>query len=1396
MRKFTKLKALAMSAMMILGTTTAFGQPGGGPGGNPGGNPGGYNPGARAWNVDLKTAQKPILYAADGNDVLPGFPGNSFKSGVYFRGFTEDNNNPYYPEKTSKPTSNPTETVVWTSGDSLGVFLGDKQRGEILFDLSTKYLTDVNTLSFVLNSDNFGVAATTTAEWYARVSVYNLNGNLVRQSDLFVGGNNNNAVFTTRNPIFSTRDGGPKTIYLFDLVKDDLTDITQFNETGLSNKLIRIELYSDYVEFEGTESGSKSHFAPALVVSNFQMNFAEPGLELTASKTSFNAGMGRTSCDNGTLTMKAMNIQFPGGTKVQDAFVYTYPTSNYGDILYTRDNFELKNAAATVTGTYDFQPDSIGTYSGKFQLTSKASDPLSPIRLSASTATVSGNSIPHVEFDEGHVYFNKNFLTKKLGISGYNIPAGVDLDFSAYEKRTTDQEWYEYGDIDVDEVFNISSCGKIEGSDGDPYLNLTLAQWTNDITRAEAWQIRIRKSYRVENAFPNSERTSYNGVRIYPYPTAIAAARIGALWLTYEGVNFDGTEGRFEADNVFFAPYDKRDPLDNTRRVSRVKTYMLHGSELKPSGDDGIAIIKITIQNLNLDYSNPNDDDNQEFRFKLNESDPWINNNTDTLTLSIDTYDDALMKKFREEGLPIYVQFVPNKAGFENPELAEEKYWQPDTYELQAWVVEAIDENSVMDDECGCYYNYVRVVAGLYGDTRANLWSNINNLSYIEEMHNSWRPAFGNMFPELVYPEFQKYYGKAYLDDCDYNNPFATDSFYVAGYNLKKKVDITKAVNVEAYPNAFTYVIKDMLNDGRIVDELTPNEYGEVLGLVIVTFNPKDEKVAGVHKAEDVITVASNENVVHWQGCECDDYPQPYNNMGSSNGHLEPYEDFYYNLYVNEGEVYGMIYKPTITFEYETPISGAVDGATQIPVTVRGEEFNPARRAAIKRSLTKVGYDNPFTLKLAAGDVVVDANGQFSVTDVITYAPTAINACATDNSFLVEAPCLTAEKVIEATPTVSGVPSLLPMTHGDIDGSTAIIKWNKVPGADYYKVKVGKLSPINTSKNVFISEVLASKEQNVLAVELFNGTGKVINPKMLVNYYLQVERTDKSGKVYTFYGHFKNEDINITDLNGGWHSTAKIISTYSDKKGTDENAGDPVQIVISDNYRYTVRLMEGENQIDIFTFGEAGAHLARKSQNGLPMNQGDFNIAEWETINTSLVNGEATAYYMWQDEDNVEFSILNGAESSEIHATHKDNLTADGKYMTAHVINLKPNSLYDVQVTAYHPCLYPNGISALGQDFITTSEFVVGTGDVEIRFGQEGSVTPNETISTEGVQVLGGNGSVTIYNATGKKVVVRNVLGQLITNTVIASDIETISAPAGVVVVTVDGGTTVKALVK
>lgn len=74
--------------------------------------------------------------------------------------------------------------------------------------------------------------------------------------------------------------------------------------------------------------------------------------------------------------------------------------------------------------------------------------------------------------------------------------------------------------------------------------------------------------------------------------------------------------------------------------------------------------------------------------------------------------------------------------------------------------------------------------------------------------------------------------------------------------------------------------------------------------------------------------------------------------------------------------------------------------------------------------------------------------------------------------------------------------------------------------------------------------------------------------------------------------------------------------------------------------------------------------------------------------------------------------------------------------------------------------------------------------------------TSNEDVAVSEVTVIATEGGVQIAGAAGKKVVISNILGQVVANTVLTSDNAVIAAPQGVVVVAVEGEDAVKAIVK
>ena len=74
--------------------------------------------------------------------------------------------------------------------------------------------------------------------------------------------------------------------------------------------------------------------------------------------------------------------------------------------------------------------------------------------------------------------------------------------------------------------------------------------------------------------------------------------------------------------------------------------------------------------------------------------------------------------------------------------------------------------------------------------------------------------------------------------------------------------------------------------------------------------------------------------------------------------------------------------------------------------------------------------------------------------------------------------------------------------------------------------------------------------------------------------------------------------------------------------------------------------------------------------------------------------------------------------------------------------------------------------------------------------------TANEGVSATEVKVIATDGAINIKNAAGKNVVISTILGQIVANEILTSDNATISVPAGIAIVSVDGEEAVKVSVR
>ena len=177
-------------------------------------------------------------------------------------------------------------------------------------------------------------------------------------------------------------------------------------------------------------------------------------------------------------------------------------------------------------------------------------------------------------------------------------------------------------------------------------------------------------------------------------------------------------------------------------------------------------------------------------------------------------------------------------------------------------------------------------------------------------------------------------------------------------------------------------------------------------------------------------------------------------------------------------------------------------------------------------------------------------------------------------------------------------------------------------------------------------------------------------------------------------------------------------------------------------------------------------------------------------------------YYNYGNSTRVIFreAVRYGADSLVVAG---DTLTLDGKALASSPIAEPKEGVKDFRF--YFPYVSEAGnecyiVSEADGKYVHNINGVLVMGDKEdaliVTIEEAQAPTANDEITASEVKVIAGNGQITINGAAGKKVVVSNILGQVVANTVLTSDNATIAAPQGVVVVAVEGEEAVKAIVK
>ena len=204
-----------------------------------------------------------------------------------------------------------------------------------------------------------------------------------------------------------------------------------------------------------------------------------------------------------------------------------------------------------------------------------------------------------------------------------------------------------------------------------------------------------------------------------------------------------------------------------------------------------------------------------------------------------------------------------------------------------------------------------------------------------------------------------------------------------------------------------------------------------------------------------------------------------------------------------------------------------------------------------------------------------------------------------------------------------------------------------------------------------------------------------------------------------------------------------------------------------------------------------------------------FNPAD--SVNYYVADGTYDKKYQWSEEETK--LIFKSATMGESRDTLTTSIKGEEKQVAMKADNNSKNVLgglqrfkFQIVETAdgdsYYYIRQAKADKAQGQTMYLTSRNSKMTFTPNktkaMLFHVEGVEAPtaNEAISATDVKVVAYDGAINIKNAAGKNVVVSTILGQIVANEVLTSDNATISVPAGIAIVSVDGEEAVKVSVR
>ena len=198
-----------------------------------------------------------------------------------------------------------------------------------------------------------------------------------------------------------------------------------------------------------------------------------------------------------------------------------------------------------------------------------------------------------------------------------------------------------------------------------------------------------------------------------------------------------------------------------------------------------------------------------------------------------------------------------------------------------------------------------------------------------------------------------------------------------------------------------------------------------------------------------------------------------------------------------------------------------------------------------------------------------------------------------------------------------------------------------------------------------------------------------------------------------------------------------------------------------------------------------------------------------DSVNYYVADGSYDRKYQWAEKKNK--AMFKAASINET----RDTLTMDVKGETKYVAEDANDNNADIwggldrfkfqiieaadEAEGYYYIRQPRA-NDWGSNYLSSmnDKMTWSSKDEAMLFTIESVAAPtaNESVSATEVKVIATDGAINIKNAAGKNVVISTILGQIVANEVLTSDNATISVPAGIAIVSVDGEEAVKVSVK